>query len=34
MIVTKNTPAPHYNEKGVLLMSVYDFLLDENSLEA
>ncbi len=34
MIITKNTPAPHYNEKGVLLMSVYDFLLDENSLEA
>lgn len=34
MIVTKDTLAPHYNEKGVLLMSVYDFLLDENSLEA
>lgn len=34
MIITKNTPAPHYNEKGVLLMSVCDFLLDENSLEA
>ena len=34
MIITKNTPAPHYNEKGVLLMSVYDFLLNENSLEA
>lgn len=34
MIITKDTPAPHYNEKGVLLMSVYDFLLDENSLEA
>ena len=34
MIITKNTPVPHYNEKGVLLMSVYDFLLNENSLEA
>lgn len=33
MIVTKDTPAPHYNDDGVLLMSVYDFLLDENSLE-
>ena len=34
MIVTKDTLAPHYNEKGVLLMNVCDFLLDENSLEA
>lgn len=33
MIITKDTPAPHYNENGVLLMNVYDFLLDENSLE-
>lgn len=33
IIITKDTPAPHYNEKGVLIMSVYDFLLDENSLD-
>lgn len=32
-IITKDTPAPHYNEDGILIMSVYDFLLDENSLE-
>ena len=32
MIITKDTPAPYYNESGVLIMSVYDFLLDENSL--
>lgn len=33
IIITKDTPAPHYNEDGVLIMSVYDFLLDDNSLE-
>lgn len=33
IIITKDAPAPHYNEDGVLIMSVYDFLLDENSLE-
>ena len=33
IIITKDTPAPHYNESGVLIMSVYDFLLNENSLE-
>ena len=33
IIITKDTPAPHYNENGVLIMSVYDFLLDENSLD-
>ena len=32
IIITRDTPAPHYNENGVLLMSVYDFLLNENSL--
>lgn len=32
IIITKDTPAPYYNESGVLIMSVYDFLLDENSL--
>lgn len=33
MIITKDTPAPYYNESGVLLMNVYDFLLNENSLD-
>ena len=33
MIITKDTPAPYYNESGVLMMSVYDFLLNDNSLE-
>lgn len=33
IIITKDTPAPYYNEQGVLIMSVYDFLLNENSLE-
>ena len=33
IIITKDMPAPHYNEKGVLIMSVYDFLLNENSLD-
>ena len=33
MIITKDTPAPYYNESGVLIMNVYDFLLNENSLD-
>lgn len=33
IIITKDAPTPYYNEDGVLVMSVYDFLLDENSLE-
>lgn len=33
MIITKDTPAPYYNESGVLIMSIYDFLLNENSLD-
>ena len=33
IIITKDTPAPHYNENGVLIMNIYDFLLDDNSLE-
>ena len=32
-IIIQGYPAPHYNENGVLIMSVYDFLLDENSLD-
>ncbi len=33
MIITKDSPAPHYNDSGILIMNVYDFLLNENSLE-
>lgn len=33
IIVTKDAPTPYYNEDGVLIMSVYDFLLDPNSLD-
>ena len=33
VIITKDAPVPHYSEDGVLIMSVYDFLLNENSLE-
>ena len=33
IIITKDTPAPYYNEYGVLIMSIFDFLLNENSLE-
>lgn len=33
IIITKDTPVPYYNENGVLIMSVYDFLLNENSLD-
>lgn len=32
-IITQDAPAPYYNESGVLIMSVYDFLLNENSLD-
>ena len=33
IIVVKDTPTPWYTEDGILVMSVYDFLLNENSLE-
>lgn len=33
IIITKDTPAPYYNESGVLIMNVYDFSLNENSLD-
>lgn len=32
IIITKDTPAPHYNEDGVYMMSIYDFLLQPDSL--
>lgn len=33
LIITRDTPGPYYNESGVLIMNVYDFLLNENSLD-
>ncbi len=33
IIITKDSAAPLYNESGVLVMSIYDFLLDPNSLD-
>lgn len=33
IIITKDTPAPYYNDDGVLVMSVYDFLLNKGSLD-
>lgn len=33
IIITKDAPAPYYNENGVLIMSIYDFLLNDNSLD-
>ncbi len=34
IIVMKDCPTPWYTESGILVMSVYDFLLDPNSLDA
>ena len=33
IIITKDGLAPHYNDVGILVMNVYDFLLDPRSLE-
>ncbi len=33
IIITKDAPAPYYNEDGVLILNIYDFLLKEDSLE-
>ena len=33
MFITKDAPAPYYNDDGILVMSIFDFLLNENSLE-
>ena len=32
IIITKDAPAPLYNESGILSMSIYDFLLNKDSL--
>ena len=33
IIITKDAVMTHYNEDGVLILDLFDFLLDENSLE-
>lgn len=33
IVITGNTPRPFYTEDGILIMSVYDFLLNPDSLE-
>lgn len=33
IIIKKDCPAPQYTEDGILVMSIYDFLLDKNSLD-
>lgn len=33
IIITKDAPAPYYNDKGVLIMGIYDFLLKSDSLD-
>lgn len=33
MFITKDAPTPYYNDEGILVMSIFDFLLNENSLE-
>ena len=32
IILVKDTPAPYYTDKGIIIMGIFDFLLDENSL--
>ncbi len=34
IVITSNTPKPFYNEDGILMMSVYDFLLNAESLDS
>ncbi|MDO4840289.1 MAG: hypothetical protein Q3990_06390 [Desulfovibrionaceae bacterium] len=33
IIITRDAPAPHFNESGVLIMSICDFLLNADSLQ-
>ena len=32
IIIAKDVPKPYYNDNGILIMSIYDFLLDPSSL--
>lgn len=33
IVITSDSPKPFYNDDGILMMNVYDFLLNNNSLE-
>lgn len=33
IIVVKDAPAPTYTDDGILVIGVYDFLLDQDSLD-
>ena len=33
IVVTSDTPKPIYNENGILIINVFDFLLNANSLD-
>ncbi len=33
IIITKDSPGPFYNEEGILCMNIFDFLLDDSSLD-
>jgi hypothetical protein len=33
IVITSNTPKPFYTDEGIVMMNVYDFLLNPNSLE-
>jgi predicted AAA+ superfamily ATPase len=33
IVITKDAPTVYYNDDGVMVMSIYDFLLDPNSLD-
>ena len=33
IIITKDAVAPLYNDEGVLMMNVYDFLLNQDSMD-
>jgi predicted AAA+ superfamily ATPase len=34
IVITSNTPKPYYSEDGILFMSIYDFLMNADSLDA
>ena len=33
IVITSDTPKPFYNDRGILIMNVYEFLLNADSLE-
>lgn len=33
IVITSDTPKPFYNDQGILIMNVYEFLLNTNSLK-